>query len=162
MMMSQLRDHDQECEHGNIFSHSGIKGEKFGFYCPGGAEVKGPQFVAALPGNLQIVGAHGMGHSSGIAVAKDQRYQIIEVDPIDRDTGLIEGINPFRTLVTLEMAKVIDDAVKVEVTHQMQEWAPDERVIKERVTAEVKRQLRPAIIAAMTHTRWQLNTEDSF
>ena len=70
----------------------------------------------------------------------------------------MEGLNPFKTLITLEMAKMIDDAV----TAEMSEWAPNEQFIKERVTAEVTRQLQPAIIAAMTRITWQLNAEEPF
>jgi hypothetical protein len=151
-----------------------------GDYCFGGAEVKGPQFVAAQSGPLAIkdpetVGSYG-DWSIGIAVAKDQRYQIIMLDPIDLgptwNREIEEGIaaatgdpiNPFRTLATLEAAKMIHDTVKAEVTRQMQEWRPDAQVgrVKQYVTAEVKRQLRPAIIAAMTRTTWQLNAEDPF
>jgi hypothetical protein len=113
-----------------------------GNYCFGGAEVKGPQFTAGRSGTVVVQDTLGSYSSGGIAVAKGVRYQIIEVDPIDLGptwnreieeavaaaTG--DPINPFKTLATLEMAMVIDDAVKAEVTRQMQEWAPDERAIE--------------------------------
>jgi hypothetical protein len=171
-MMMLIRDHDQECKHGNTLSHRLKSGQG---HCPGGAEVKGPQFTPPWSATLA---AHWLNRSDetwdlGIAVAKGVRYQIIELDPIDLGPGTREieeavaaasgqAINPFGTLVTLEYAKVIDDAVKAEVTRQMQEWAPDDQAIQRVVTAEVKRQLTPAIIAAMTRTTWQLNADEAF
>jgi hypothetical protein len=106
-------------------------------WCYGGAEVKGPQFVAGQTGPLGIKDPEGRGSYGdwgiGIPVVKDRRYQLIELDPVE-DVSPMKGVNPFRTLITLEMAKVIDDAVKAEVTRQMQEWAPDERAIEAAIT----------------------------
>jgi hypothetical protein len=128
-MMMQLRDHDQECEHGNKLSHAApTEKEPRYWWCPGGAEVKGPQFVAALPGSLQIVGKGGRGHSSGIALTKGMRYQVIEIDSIDLDPTWTREIE--EGIAALGLAKTIDDAVTAEVTRQMREWAPDERAIE--------------------------------
>lgn len=133
-----LRDHDQECEHGNKLAHA--DSDRIGsnpYWCYGGAEVKGPQFTAGRSAALVVQDEFGGYTSTGIAVARDQRYQILTLDPVE-DTNPMAGVNPFRTLADLQLAKVIDDAVK----------------------DEVKRQLGPAIVTAFHRIRLQLNAGD--
>jgi hypothetical protein len=128
--MMKLRDHDQNCEHGYEYGHQPVSG---GEICPGGAEVKGPQFTPPHGGVLVVtegaISDWGY-HSTGVAVAKDQRYQLIEVDPIENP---MEDVNPFRTLV-------MHDAVKAEVT----------------------RQLGPAMIRELAKIRFNVSVEDPF
>jgi hypothetical protein len=121
--------------------------------------VKGPQFTAGQAGPLvikdRLVGGSYGDWSIDIAVAKDQRYQLIEIDnpyPVQDLLPVPEKdpeLEHFRQM--LRRPSFLDA-----LAHAMKS------VMHDAVRAEITRQLGPAIIAAMQRTKWELNAEDPF